>query len=258
MAYKVLDKLVLVHFFLVLSSGAPTQKEIVIKSIKSENGDIFDCINIMSQPTFQDPAFMNHTIQMIPSSYPNFINEKSQEKTTISHAEINTVPFVGKEERYSGSAAFISNGTSLDDTDFMEAGWIVSPKDFGDNKDIKTGNWWLAFGKNKKLVGYWIKSTFNHMDNGASKLSWGGDAEGPRYERSPPIGSGHFAYEGFGKAAVFMDATIVDENNNHFVPNPHDFYRQVDRTVCYGLDKLGSGPNGIGFYFGGPGGCIDN
>ncbi|KAJ3679998.1 hypothetical protein LUZ60_016276 [Juncus effusus] len=122
-------------------------------------------------------------------------------------------------------------------------------------KDFKTGNWWLAFGKDKKIVGYWVKSIFNHMDNGARKISWGGAAEAPLSELSPPMGSGHFPFEGFGKAAVFMDATIVDENNNHFIPNPHDFYPQVGAPRCYKVDKLGSGPNGIGFYFGGPGGC---
>ncbi|KAJ3672245.1 hypothetical protein LUZ60_006966 [Juncus effusus] len=205
MACKLFAALVLLHFFLVLSSVA-TQKD-VSKSIESENGDIFDCINIMSQPTFQDPSFMNHTIQVSPKDYGD-----------------NKVRFF----------MYWGNSQNRDCMDLLCSGFVQVSSD-------------IPLGAQLKPVSV-----------GALRVSWGGEAYGPWDEKSPSIGSGHFAYEGFGKAAVFMDATLVDENNNHFVPNPHDFYRQVERNVCYGVDNLGSGPNGIGFYFGGPGGCIDN
>ncbi|XP_045802203.1 uncharacterized protein LOC123895757 [Trifolium pratense] len=38
-----------------------------VKSIKSEDGDIIDCIDIYKQPAFDHPALKNHTIQRIPS-----------------------------------------------------------------------------------------------------------------------------------------------------------------------------------------------
>ncbi|KAL5074614.1 hypothetical protein RYX36_013598 [Vicia faba] len=38
-----------------------------VKSIKSEDGDIIDCVNIYKQPAFDHPALKNHTIKPIPS-----------------------------------------------------------------------------------------------------------------------------------------------------------------------------------------------
>ncbi|WZZ48455.1 hypothetical protein YC2023_048562 [Brassica napus] len=41
-----------------------------LKSIKSEDGDIIDCVPIHSQPAFDHPLLKNHTIQMRPSFIP--------------------------------------------------------------------------------------------------------------------------------------------------------------------------------------------
>ncbi|XP_057440235.1 uncharacterized protein LOC130732141 [Lotus japonicus] len=38
-----------------------------VKTIKSEDGDIIDCIDIYKQPAFDHPVLKNHTIQSIPS-----------------------------------------------------------------------------------------------------------------------------------------------------------------------------------------------
>ncbi|CAL5204839.1 unnamed protein product [Lathyrus oleraceus] len=38
-----------------------------VKSIKSEDGDIIDCVNIYKQPAFDHPVLKNHTIKPIPS-----------------------------------------------------------------------------------------------------------------------------------------------------------------------------------------------
>ncbi|XXG48237.1 hypothetical protein AAC387_Pa02g2744 [Persea americana] len=40
-----------------------------LRSIKSEDGDIIDCIDIYKQPAFDHPLLKNHTIQMRPSNY---------------------------------------------------------------------------------------------------------------------------------------------------------------------------------------------
>ncbi|KAK1285867.1 hypothetical protein QJS10_CPB20g00481 [Acorus calamus] len=42
----------------------------VIKTIKSPDGDIIDCVDIYKQPAFDHPLLRNHTIQMGPLSYP--------------------------------------------------------------------------------------------------------------------------------------------------------------------------------------------
>ncbi|XP_042507784.1 uncharacterized protein LOC122083914 [Macadamia integrifolia] len=49
-----------------------------VKSIKTEYGDIYDCVDIKKQPAFDHPLLKNHTIQMKPSSLPKgMINKKS-------------------------------------------------------------------------------------------------------------------------------------------------------------------------------------
>jgi len=53
-----------------------------VKSIKSEDGDIIDCVDIHKQPAFDHPALRNHTIQMRPTS--NFASETSSTKNESS------------------------------------------------------------------------------------------------------------------------------------------------------------------------------
>ncbi|KAK9069846.1 hypothetical protein SSX86_010242 [Deinandra increscens subsp. villosa] len=45
-----------------------------VKSIKSSDGDIIDCIHILHQPAFDNPLLKNHTIKMSPSYHPKGIN----------------------------------------------------------------------------------------------------------------------------------------------------------------------------------------
>lgn len=41
-----------------------------LKSIKSPDGDIIDCVDISKQPAFDHPSIKNHTIQMRPNYHP--------------------------------------------------------------------------------------------------------------------------------------------------------------------------------------------
>ncbi|KAK4253611.1 hypothetical protein QN277_010262 [Acacia crassicarpa] len=45
-----------------------------VKSIKSPDGDIFDCVHILNQPAFDDPKLKKHKIQMRPTFYPKGSN----------------------------------------------------------------------------------------------------------------------------------------------------------------------------------------
>ncbi|KAJ8444060.1 hypothetical protein Cgig2_030917 [Carnegiea gigantea] len=42
-----------------------------VKSIKFEDEDIVDCVDIYQQPAFKHPLLRNHTVQMDPSSRPS-------------------------------------------------------------------------------------------------------------------------------------------------------------------------------------------
>ncbi|XP_030477883.2 protein neprosin-like [Cannabis sativa] len=57
-----LDEEKLIDFKLKLLNKPP------LKTIKSSDGDIIDCIDIYKQPAFDHPALKNHTIQIKPSS----------------------------------------------------------------------------------------------------------------------------------------------------------------------------------------------
>ncbi|XP_027157801.1 uncharacterized protein LOC113759425 [Coffea eugenioides] len=49
-----------------------------VKSIKSPDGDIIDCIHIAHQPAFDHLLLKNHTIQMAPNYHPEILLDKSK------------------------------------------------------------------------------------------------------------------------------------------------------------------------------------
>ncbi|KFK37237.1 hypothetical protein AALP_AA4G231700 [Arabis alpina] len=72
-----------------------------LRSIKSEDGDIIDCVSITSQPAFDHPLLKNHTIQMRPSFIPEsdstYSKKKSKTITQVWHKNgdwcpENTIP----------------------------------------------------------------------------------------------------------------------------------------------------------------------
>ncbi|CAN6990772.1 unnamed protein product, partial [Brassica rapa subsp. trilocularis] len=71
-----------------------------LKSIKSEDGDIIDCVPITTQPAFDHPLLKNHTIQMRPSFVPEggstFTKKEAKAITQVWHKNgvcpNNTVP----------------------------------------------------------------------------------------------------------------------------------------------------------------------
>ncbi|TKY74932.1 hypothetical protein E2542_SST03697 [Spatholobus suberectus] len=79
-------------------ASSPLEKEIeaklkqlnkpAVKTIKSEDGDIIDCVNIYEQPAFDHPALKDHTIKMMP----DFLLE-SQNSSTKDGSESQSVIF---------------------------------------------------------------------------------------------------------------------------------------------------------------------
>ncbi|WCJ19048.1 hypothetical protein M5689_001359 [Euphorbia peplus] len=49
-----------------------------VKSIKSPDGDIIDCVHISHQPAFDHPSLRNHTIQMRPNFHPEGVLRESK------------------------------------------------------------------------------------------------------------------------------------------------------------------------------------
>ncbi|KAI7724584.1 hypothetical protein M8C21_015445 [Ambrosia artemisiifolia] len=57
-----------------------------VKSIKSPDGDIIDCVNIYHQPAFDHPLLKKHTIQMKPDYLPNSINVEGIKVSSMMNA----------------------------------------------------------------------------------------------------------------------------------------------------------------------------
>ncbi|KAB8098984.1 hypothetical protein EE612_028761 [Oryza sativa] len=121
-------------------------------------------------------------------------------------------------------------------------------------KDPKTENWWLVYGEEKTAIGYWPSSQFSYMKEMASKALWGGYVQGPTAsEDSPQMGSGHFASEGYGKAAFVRDIQVVNEDNMRVIPNPVKADPGSTNRRKYTYEYYGHNPNGMHVYYGGPG-----
>ncbi|MQL96707.1 hypothetical protein Taro_029389 [Colocasia esculenta] len=52
-----------------------------VKSIKSPDGDIIDCVHVSHQPAFDHPFLKNHTIQMRPNFHPEGLFGENKAKT---------------------------------------------------------------------------------------------------------------------------------------------------------------------------------
>ncbi|KAK1272845.1 hypothetical protein QJS04_geneDACA012041 [Acorus gramineus] len=123
-------------------------------------------------------------------------------------------------------------------------------------KDQQSGNWWLRMGVDKTPIGYWPKSLFNELKNYADNIYWGGVAHAPSQLAGPPMGSGHFAGEGWDKAACFTEMQYMDKNNNF--QTPRDVIKlYADSPSCYSVAKASDydDKDGAAFFFGGPEGC---
>ncbi|XP_020227142.1 uncharacterized protein LOC109808517 [Cajanus cajan] len=120
-------------------------------------------------------------------------------------------------------------------------------------KDPKHGHWWLEFGSGL-LVGYWPANMFSHLRSHASMVQFGGEIVNSRsrgYHTGTQMGSGHFAEEGFRKAAYFRNLQVVDWDNN-LIPL-RNIHHLADHSNCYNIRQGTNTVWGTYFYYGGPG-----
>ncbi|XP_019084700.1 PREDICTED: uncharacterized protein LOC104706913 [Camelina sativa] len=151
-----------------------------LKTIKSEDGDIIDCIDIYKQHAFDHPALRNHKIQMKPSvdfgamktTIPNNGSDEqitSQIWSKSGDCPTGTIPeavlialgynYLGAQSDinvwnpprvqasdYSSSQIWLLGGLS-DTFESIEAGWAVNPSVFGDSRT--------------RLFTYWTKDGYD-------------------------------------------------------------------------------------------------
>ncbi|XP_068647646.1 protein neprosin-like [Aristolochia californica] len=120
-------------------------------------------------------------------------------------------------------------------------------------KDSASGNWWLSYEEasvGQVWVGYWPASLFTYLAQSADRIDWGGEITGTA--SYPPMGSGGFPSEGYGKAAYARNIQYVD-NSDAFVDVPSPLIIDETKKSCYLLQDDGYDPTfGRYFFFGGP------
>ncbi|KAL4601879.1 hypothetical protein ACB092_10G013700 [Castanea dentata] len=53
------------------------------------------------------------------------------------------------------------------------------------------GNWFLKFGQDETVIGFWPKNVFTALGDSANYVEWGGEVFSPPGVPSPPMGSGY-------------------------------------------------------------------
>ncbi|KAE9593542.1 putative neprosin [Lupinus albus] len=121
-------------------------------------------------------------------------------------------------------------------------------------KDPNNGNWWLKYGEGI-VMGYWPASLLPRLKSHADRLKFGGEIV--NFNRnghtSTQMGSGHFAEEGFKKAAFFRNLNLVNSDGK-VTPIPlSNLETYADHPKCYDIKVYSNKVYGTHFYFGGPG-----
>ncbi|WOK99936.1 hypothetical protein Cni_G08648 [Canna indica] len=120
-------------------------------------------------------------------------------------------------------------------------------------KDPNHGHWWLEFGSGV-LVGYWPSFLFSHLATHATMVQFGGEVFNTRpsgFHTATQMGSGHYAGEGFARAAYFRSLKVVDWDNS-LIPAAN-LRVLADHPNCYDIQARVNSAWGNYFYFGGPG-----
>ncbi|KAL3726763.1 hypothetical protein ACJRO7_031631 [Eucalyptus globulus] len=120
-------------------------------------------------------------------------------------------------------------------------------------KDPVSGNWWLLV-EPMIWVGYWPSVLFNHLGGPANIVDFGGEilnSSPSGSHTSTQMGSGHFAGEGFEKAAYFRNLQVVN-GNNYLIP-VQNLQTWADNSNCYDIQGGTTDAWGNYFFYGGPG-----
>uniref|UniRef100_A0A2N9GWH5 Neprosin PEP catalytic domain-containing protein n=1 Tax=Fagus sylvatica TaxID=28930 RepID=A0A2N9GWH5_FAGSY len=107
-----------------------------IKSIKSEDEDIIDCVDIYKQPAFDHPALRNHKIQAayLRTTGSGYVGARG---------DINIwSPRIDLADDYSSAQIWLE-GTNGNKFESIEVGWMANPKLFGDKQPRVFVRWTL-------------------------------------------------------------------------------------------------------------------
>nr|GMC55440.1 carboxyl-terminal peptidase [Ipomoea batatas] len=125
-------------------------------------------------------------------------------------------------------------------------------------QDMDNERWVLRFPSANNEIGYWPMSLFTHLNKApATKLEYGGTVRNKKtngVHTGTQMGSGHFAEEGFGKAAHISNIKMADDSNFGIPYSAGLLQTSAKSSNCYNVQFT---PNdkrwGSFIYYGGPG-----
>ncbi|KAK9985098.1 hypothetical protein SO802_034623 [Lithocarpus litseifolius] len=129
----------------------------------------------------------------------------------------------------------------------IEVGWT----------DSSNGNWFLKFGQDETVIGFWPKNVFTALGEGANYVEWGGEVFSPLGVPSPPMGSGYSErLKENAKYDAYCSRQIKTINETDYVVNAVDTESFSDIVQYQVIDEGRVGADQHLVLFGGVGGFI--
>jgi hypothetical protein len=191
------------------------------------------------------PKFGAHSVLFIYFTPDNY-GKKDTTKSTLGCYNLDCQGFVQTNKNWALGGAFANYSTyGGQQYGFQEQWKLVQDK------------WWLFLqaGGSFDAVGYYPVSVYNGgaMATAATSAEYGGETT-TYTDTYPPMGSGHFASEGFGKAAYQRSIFYIDTSDASVWTSLTTY---ESAPSCYTVDYTPAsqgGSWGSYIYFGGPGG----
>ncbi|CAN6457021.1 unnamed protein product [Victoria cruziana] len=184
----------------VLERPSPMPSKDPVKTFKTEEGDVVDCVHIYAQPAFDHPLLKDHVIKVFPDKF-------SDSKTRFyTHWQANGT---------AGCFNLDCSGFVQLDSQLVLGGALPVSTYQGYQAQIfvcilkgNDDNWWLLFD-NIGAVGYWPESLFPYLSSAPSATEWGGEILNTRSDGRTQMGSGHPWLQGFGRAAYISNISCI-------------------------------------------------
>ncbi|XP_047324686.1 uncharacterized protein LOC124928196 [Impatiens glandulifera] len=251
-----------------------------VKTIKSDYGDIIDCISIYKQISFDNP--------LIKSSQLNLNLEKQEGEYLGASAKFSVPNPRTQQDDFSLAQIWLITEMDTQRLNAIEAGWtsdrynrtgcynllcegfvqtsrtfaVGSPLSISSEikvsvfKDSETGNWWLQV--DDEFIGYWPRIIFNALNSTVDKILWGGEVyykDHSGEHTTTEMGNGQFPVNGT-RASHVRNLQVMKRLHKWSSPD-WSLTQTVTKPKCYDL-RIPSflkrkSDWGVYFYYGGPG-----
>ncbi|XP_075641956.1 uncharacterized protein LOC142613477 [Castanea sativa] len=110
-------------------------------------------------------------------------------------------------------------------------------------QDSSNGNWFLKFGQDETVIGFWPKNVFTALGDGANYVEWGGEVFSPPDVPSPPMGSDRnlqhdIKYDAYCKQIKTINETdyVVNAVDTEKLSDIIPYYEVLDEGITGAAD----------------------